>query len=124
MDEKSFDVKVTGYYPSDDPIEGGFKDCAGNPLKTLSDYERGSDDNSYVSLAVDKKLIKLGSLINIEGFNDNDGVPILFYACDVGGEVKGYHVDICCGDEDETYSVDSGKDKKKLTIIGFQKLNK
>ena len=120
---KTIEVKVTGYYPSDDPIEGGFKDCVGNPLKTLSDYKRGSKNNSHVSLAVDPNVIKLGSLVNIEGFVDEDKVPVLFYACDVGNSIKGKHVDICCGDEEQTYNVDSDKETRTLTIIGFQKLN-
>ena len=45
MEDKfeKIEVKVTGYYPSNDPIEGGFEDCVGNPLKTLSDYKRNSE---------------------------------------------------------------------------------
>ena len=120
--ETKIQVKVTGYYPSNDPIEGGFKDCKGNPLKTYSDYERDSQNNSHVSLAVDPKVIKLGSLVNIEGYNDKDNVPILFYACDVGSSIKGKHVDICCGNKKQTYEVDSNGETRELKIIGFQKL--
>ena len=119
---KKIEVVVTGYYPSDDEMEGGFTDCAENPLKTLSDYERDSKYNSYVSLSVDPKVIKLGSLVNIEGFNDEDGVPILFYACDTGGMIKGKHVDVCCGSEQQTYDIDSDGETRTLKVIGFQKL--
>ena len=115
-------VVVTGYYPSDDEMEGGFNDCVGNPLKTFSDYKRGSKNNSHVSLSVDPKVIKLGSLVNIEGLKDEEEVPVLFYACDVGGRIKGNHVDVCCGDDDEAKDIDSNGETRTLTVIGFQKL--
>lgn len=117
-----FDVIVTGYYPSNDPMEGGFFDCVGHPLKTLSSYIRGSANNSHVSLAVDPSVIRKGSLVNIEGFLDCDGVPILFYACDVGGMIKGNHVDICCGSKEQAYAIDSNGETRKLKIIGFHEL--
>ena len=116
------EVVITGYYPSDDPIEGGYVDNVGNPLKTLSDYVRNSKYHSHVSLAVDPNLIPLGSLINIEGFNDRDGVPVLFYACDIGGMIKGKHVDICCGNEKQTFKVDTDGETRTLKIIGFHAL--
>jgi 3D (Asp-Asp-Asp) domain-containing protein len=122
MKEGSIYVKITGYYPSDSPEEGGYEDCVGNPLRTLSDYDRNSDYNNYVSLAVDPNVIAKGCLINIDGFEDEDGEPILFYACDVGGAIKGYHVDICCGSEQQTYNVDSDDNEVELTIVGFQEL--
>ena len=124
MDEigNEYEVIVTGYYPSNSKMEGGFEDCVGNPLKTLSNYVRGSRNNSYVSLAVDPEVIPLGCLVNIEGFKDNKDVPILFYACDKGGDVKGKHVDICCGNKKQTYKVDSDGETKTLKIIGFQEL--
>ncbi len=118
----TIDVIVTGYYPSNDPMEGGFKDCVGRPLKTLAAYVRGSAHNSHVSLAVDPKVIPKGSLVNIEGFLDSDRVPILFYACDVGGMIKGKHVDICCGNKEQTLQIDSNGQTRKLKIIGFQAL--
>ena len=116
------EVIVTGYYPSDDEIEGGFEDCKGHPLKTLSDYKRGSRYNSHVSLAVDPKVISLGCLVNIEGFNDEDNIPILFYACDKGGSIKGKHVDVCCGNKNQTFDIDSDGKTRTLKIIGFQEL--
>ena len=118
------DVVVTGYYPSNNPMEGGFYDCVGHPLKTLSSYVRNSRDNSHVSLAVDPNVIRKGSLINIEGFYDCDKVPILFYACDVGSMIKGNHVDICCGSREQTYAIDSNGQTRKLKIIGFHELRK
>lgn len=120
---KEYEVKVTGYYPSDDEIEGGFEDCKGHPLKTLLDYKRGSSNNSHVSLAVDPEVIPLGCLVNIEKFNDKDNVPILFYACDTGGSVKGKHVDVCCGNKKQAFDIDSDGETRTLKIIGFQELN-
>ena len=121
MSETELDVIITGYYPKNDKMQGGFFDCVGHPLKTLSSYVRDSPNNSHVSLAVDPKVIKKGSLINIEGFNDKDGVPILFYACDVGKLIKGKHVDICCGSKEQAYAITTNQ-PRKLKIIGFHEL--
>ena len=121
MTESELDVVITGYYPDNSKMEGGFKDYFENDLKTLADYVRWSEENSYVSLSVDPKVIALGSLINIEGFNDDEGVPILFYACDKGSKIKGNHVDICCRNEKQTCDVDSDGNTRKLKIIGFER---
>ena len=117
MIEKTLDVIITGYYPSNDPMEGGFKDCFGNPLRTLSDYDRNSPKHNYVSLAVDPKVIDKRSHINIEGFKDKDDVPVLFYACDVGSLIKGHHVDICCGSKEQSELIDSNGKTRKLYIL-------
>ena len=108
---------LTGYYPANNSMEGGFEDCLGNPLRTLSDYDRNNKDHSYVSLATDPTFIPTKSHVNIEGFNDKDGVPVLFYACDVGSLIKGEHVDICCGSKEQTFKIDSDGKKRKLTIL-------
>ena len=120
MKSGELEVIVTGYYPDDSEMEGGYEDCFGNPLKTLYSYDRNSSNN-YVSLAVDKNVIALKCLINIEGFYDRDGVPILFYACDVGDRIIGNHVDICCGSEQQTYDIDSNGETRRLKILAFQK---
>ena len=73
---------------------------------------------------MDKTIIPLRSLINIEGFNNYDNIPILFYAWDVSGSIKGYHVDIFCGNKAQIYDIDSNGKKRKLRIIGFHKLKK
>ena len=93
-------VYTTGYYPDNSAMEGGYYDCLGNKLRTLHAYKPGS----YVSLAVDKTLIPLRSTVYIDGYNYN-GSPIKFWACDVGGAIKGKHVDICCANAAETYKV-------------------
>ncbi|EAY02093.1 3D domain containing protein [Trichomonas vaginalis G3] len=93
---------TTGYYPDDSPMEGGYFDCLGNPLKTLQMYMAGS--SNYVSLAVDKSIIPLRSVVNIDGYY-RYGSPVVFWACDVGGAIKGKHVDICTANAREANKV-------------------
>jgi 3D (Asp-Asp-Asp) domain-containing protein len=108
--------KLTGYYPDDSPMEGGYYDCLDNPLRTLQDYQKGKV--SYVSIAVDKNVIPLKSIVNIDGFTCN-GKPVKFWACDVGGAIKNYHIDICVANEAETYKVD----KSGVTVTVYGKTN-
>ena len=49
----------------------------------------------HVSVAVDRKLIPLGSTVYIDY---GDGVVHQFRADDVGGSVKGEHIDVCYPD--------------------------
>ena len=105
---------LTGYYPppaggykseAEAKMEGGALDCLGKPLRTLQDYKPGS----YVSTAVDKKIIKLGTFYEIEG---HPGV--VFKACDVGSAIKGAHIDICVKDKKESYKVTAKGRKIKI----------
>jgi len=98
-------VQATGYFPppaggykskAEAAMEGGANDCRGNKLRTLQDYKPGS----YVSCATDPRVIKTGTYFTIDEY---PGVK--FLACDVGGAIKGNHVDICCANEKETYKV-------------------
>jgi 3D (Asp-Asp-Asp) domain-containing protein len=104
-------VKATGYYPpppggyktkAEAAMEGGALDCRGNKLRTLQNYKPGS----YVSCATDPRVIKTGTYFTIDEF---PGVK--FLACDVGGAIKGNHIDICCNNAAETYKLPS-----KITI--------
>lgn len=104
-------VKATGYYPpppggyktkAEAAMEGGAYDCRGNKLRTLQDYKPGS----YVSCATDPRVIKTGTYFTIDEY---PGVK--FLACDVGGAIKGNHVDICCSNAKETYKIPS-----KITV--------
>lgn len=104
-------VKATGYYPpppggyktkAEAAMEGGAYDCRGNKLRTLQDYKSGS----YVSCATDPRVIKTGTFFTIDEY---PGVK--FLACDVGGAIKGKHIDICCSNAKETYKVPS-----KITV--------
>jgi RNAse (barnase) inhibitor barstar len=47
------ETKLTGYYPDDSALEGGFKDRYGQKLNTLQDFLAGRVP--YVSLAMDYK---------------------------------------------------------------------
>jgi 3D (Asp-Asp-Asp) domain-containing protein len=100
-------VKATGYYPpppggyktkAEAAMEGGANDCRGNKLRTLQDYKPGS----YVSCATDPRVIKTGTYFTIDEYPG-----IKFLACDVGGAIKGNHIDICCSNAKETYKVPS-----------------
>lgn len=55
----------------------------------------GREAVPYVSVAVDRKLIPLGSTVYIDY---GDGVVHEFRADDVGGGVKGEHIDVCYPD--------------------------
>lgn len=115
---------ITGYFPppsggykseAEARMEGGALDCLGNKLRTLQDYHTGS----YVSIAVDKKVIPLRSVVCIEGF-DLGGMPIRFVACDVGGAIKGKHIDICVSSEKESFKVT--RRDAKIAIVGTAKI--
>ncbi len=98
-------VRTTGYYPpppggyrskAEERMEGGALDCRGKPLRTLQDYKPGS----YVSCATDPRVIKTGTYFTIDSYPG-----ILFLACDVGGGIKGNHIDICVKDKAASYRV-------------------
>ncbi len=98
-------VSATGYFPpppggykskAEAAMEGGALDCRGNKLRTLQNYKPGS----YVSCATDPRVIKTGTYFTIDQY---PGVK--FLACDVGGAIKGNHIDICCDNAKETYKV-------------------
>ena len=56
--------RATAYYPSSSPMEGGYKDRFGNPLRTLQDFLDGKA--SYVSVAMDKNLnLPNGQIVRI-----------------------------------------------------------
>jgi hypothetical protein len=105
------DARGTGYFPSNDPIEGGFVDKHGKSLQTLNDYvtarQQHPNDPSkwppYVSIALDKRLyangvVKYGDKFRIPELERRFGMPIEFRAVDTGGAFtgKGFsRVDIC-----------------------------
>lgn len=89
--------RATAYYPSNSPMEGGFKDRFGNPLRTLQDFLEGKA--SYVSVAMDKNLnIPNGQLVRIPEIDHHFKRQIIFRVVDTGGAFtgKGYsRIDIC-----------------------------
>lgn len=104
---------TTGYYPDDSPMEGGYFDCLGNKLRTLQQYM--NYNAAYVSIAVDKTVIPMKSIVNIDGYT-RGGSPVKFWACDVGGAIKNKHIDICCANAAETYKVT--KNGVGITVYG------
>lgn len=99
--------KATGYYPftckpSERRIEGGKQDRFGNRLRTLQDYTEGS----YVSVATDPKVIKSGTILEIEEFPN-----IKFLACDVGRAIRGRKIDICVKYRKDAYAL-----PRKITV--------
>ncbi len=62
------------------------------------------------TVAVDRKLIKLGSKLKIDGFPD-----ITFMAEDVGGAIKGNHIDIWF--PSHTEALQFGVQKKAVYLI-------
>ena len=62
------------------------------------------------TVAVDRKVIKLGSRLKIEGFPNT-----IFYAEDVGGAIKGRHIDIWFPSHEE--ALEFGVQKRVVYII-------
>jgi hypothetical protein len=94
-------ARGTGYYPANNKMEGGFNDKLGKPLHTLQDVLDGKAP--YVSIALDKKLykngtIKYGDTFRIPELEAKYGRKIVFRAVDTGGAFtnKGFsRVDVC-----------------------------
>ncbi|XP_025095184.1 uncharacterized protein LOC112564531 [Pomacea canaliculata] len=96
----------TGYYPDDSPIEGGYVDMRGRPLRTLQDFLEGRVQ--YVSVAMDDHAgIAYGTRICIKELNIKYNKLIVFAVVDTGPSFrgKGYtRIDVCV--EDERASLD------------------
>lgn len=101
-------VKATGYFPpppggyaskAEERMEGGALDCRGRKLRTLQQYN-AADPTSYVSCATDPRVIRTGTYFTLDEFPG-----IKFLACDVGGGIKGNHIDICCQTEKDTFKL-------------------
>jgi 3D (Asp-Asp-Asp) domain-containing protein len=89
-------ARGTGYYPSSDPIEGGFTDRRGAPLHTLQDYLAGRAD--YVSVAMDTTAFPYGTHVRIPELEAEYGQEIDFRVVDTGGAFRGKgtsRIDIC-----------------------------
>jgi hypothetical protein len=101
-------AKGTGYYPADDPVEGGFVDMQGSQLNTLQDFVEGKAP--YVSIALDQNLYDSGALsygdtFRIPELEQKYGMPIVFKAVDTGPSFEGQgfgRVDICTRSEQDS----------------------
>jgi len=108
VEAKEIKLRATGYYISgamtkaERKIEGGTKDRYGNPLRPLQDYVFGS----FVSVAVDPRVIKLGTILKIKEYPG-----IIFVAVDVGSAIRGKKIDLCVLTKKHAYEL-----PKYLTI--------
>lgn len=114
----TLNVKATGYYPpppggyktkAEARLEGGAYDCRGQKLRTLQQYN-AKDPKAYVSCATDPRVIKTGTFFTIDQFPG-----VRFLACDVGGAIKGKHVDICCQTKADAYRLPARVTVRTLT---------
>lgn len=91
-------AKLTGYYPANNAMEGGFVDRFGHKLYTLQDFLEGSAP--YVSVAADKPLSSKNNqpYIRIPSIEAKYGMKIPFKICDTGSAFFGKgtsRLDIC-----------------------------
>lgn len=102
-----FKAEFTAYYPSDDPIEGGFQDCKGNPL------------NPENLTCAAPSNIPYGTKIKIDGTGTSyDGK--IFTVTDRGGAIKikddgTYRIDILMSNNSECN--DFGRRGGKITVL-------
>jgi 3D (Asp-Asp-Asp) domain-containing protein len=91
-----FTARGTAYYPDASPVEGGFVDRKGAPLRTLQQFLAGRA--SYVSVAMDVSAFPYGQRLRIQALNDRYGKDIVFKVVDTGGAFRGKgrsRIDIC-----------------------------
>ncbi len=100
-----YKARTTGYYPANDPMQGGFLDRRGKKLRTLEDFVDGKVD--YVSVAMDSNTLKYGAKVCIPKLNTKYGKAIPFRIVDTGGafRLKGTsRLDICTRDKKSAHS--------------------
>lgn len=90
------DSDVSAYYAKNDRMQGGFKTARGNPVG------RGR-------VAVDPKVIKLGSIMFIPGYG-------WATADDTGGAIKGNRVDLGYGATEGQIAKDYGHQNQKVHV--------
>lgn len=106
--------KATGYWPNgyksaaEAKMEGGPIDCQGQKLRTMQEYKEGS----YISVAVDPRRIKLGSIFYIAEMPNK-----VFLACDRGSMIRGNKIDICVASKKDAYVLPD-----KITVIKLEDL--
>jgi hypothetical protein len=101
--------RATGYYPADDPVQGGFVDIHDNPLCTLQDHVAGKVP--HVSLAFDRELyttgvISYGDIFSIPELDEKYAKHLTFKSVDTGSAFTGTkftRIDICCKTREDTF---------------------
>jgi len=92
----SFTSRGTGYYPDSSPLEGGFVDRKGAPLRTLQQFLAGNA--AYVSVAMDVNAFRYGQRLRIRELEAKYNKPIVFRVVDTGGAFRNKgrtRIDIC-----------------------------
>jgi hypothetical protein len=113
---------LTGYFPSDKGIEGGYVDQQDRPLvgHTLQDFLSGV--SSYVAVAMDND-IAYGTPITCQWLDDHFGKHINLIKVDTGGKFNKSGVadltraDVCCSTEDNTFAFDPKDPPRELIIF-------
>ena len=77
---------ATAYFPSNSKMEGGFITSTGHKIHTLEEAQK---DGKPVTAAVDPKVVPMGTHFTLKEFPG-----VTFLADDVGGAIKGHHIDI------------------------------
>ena len=110
----------TAYFPDASPMEGGYKDRLGKPLRTLQQFLAGKA--RYVSVAMDAAAFKYGTILKIPHLEKKYGRAIRFCVCDTGSAFKGKgtsRMDICV--QNRKASLDQAINRSfsyKVTSIG------
>jgi hypothetical protein len=102
----SFTSRGTGYYPDASPLEGGFVDRKGAPLRTLQQFLAGNA--TYVSVAMDVNAFKYGQRLRIRELEAKYNKAIVFRVVDTGGAFRNKgraRIDICT--KNQAASLDS-----------------
>jgi 3D (Asp-Asp-Asp) domain-containing protein len=102
----SFTSRGTGYYPDSSPLEGGFVDRKGAPLRTLQQFLAGNA--TYVSVAMDVNAFKYGQRLRIRELDAKYNKSIVFRVVDTGGAFRNKgrsRIDICT--KNQAASLDS-----------------
>ncbi len=101
----SFRSTLTAYYPDDSPMEGGFVDMGGAPLRTLQDFLEGKAD--YISVAMDRGVFPYGTELCLPELAQAYRKQLIFRVVDTGGAFQGRglaRMDICVRDREASYS--------------------
>ena len=101
-------IVLTGYWPHDSALEGGYRDCQGRPLQPIQSWldgkhgevltdEHGKDlewvekdgPSDYVTVAMDNKVVPVGTDLCIPFLNQKYGRFIPFRVLDNGRKFNG-----------------------------------
>lgn len=115
----TFDCTLTGYFPDNSPLEGGFLDMRDKPLCTLEEHVAGHQP--YCSVAMDPDVLPYGTMLAIPSFNRRYGRQLVFRVTDTGGAFKGKgfrRADICTSDKTASESDFLNGEHLVVALIG------